>query len=101
MSLIRVLGWIVDGWFLNPKIHGILQNVIQVLTWHPQPPLAEGRNHHERKIHAIIITNFVRFECNYHNPSLWFMIKVKRLAKVRAKSLPGSQISCSQECRRM
>jgi hypothetical protein len=39
-------------WFSNPKKHGILQNVIHVLTLHPQPSLAKGRRHHGRKIHA-------------------------------------------------
>jgi hypothetical protein len=39
----------MDDWFSNPLIHGILQNVIQVLTWHPQPPLVEGQKHHGKK----------------------------------------------------
>jgi len=40
MNLIPVPRWIMDEWFSNPKIHSILQNVIQVLTRHPQPPFA-------------------------------------------------------------
>jgi len=53
MNLILAPGWIVDEWFYNPRIHGILQNVIKVLTWHPQPLLAEGPKPHGRKIHAL------------------------------------------------
>jgi hypothetical protein len=45
MNLISIPGWIVDEWFSNPKIHGILQNVIQVLTFHPRHPLIEGHKH--------------------------------------------------------
>ncbi len=54
------LGWIVNEWLSNPRIHGILQNLIQVLTWHPQLPLAKGQNHNGRKIHTTtsqVITN--------------------------------------------
>jgi hypothetical protein len=50
----------MNEWFLNPRIHGILQNIIQVFIGHPQPLFAQGRSHHGRKIHAIasrIITN--------------------------------------------
>jgi hypothetical protein len=36
MNLILAIGWIVDEWFPKPIIHGILQNLIQVLTRHPQ-----------------------------------------------------------------
>ncbi len=43
----------MDEWFYDPNVHGILQNVIQVLAWHPWPSLAEGPKHHERKIHTI------------------------------------------------
>jgi hypothetical protein len=50
MNLILALGWIVDEWLSNPRIHGILQNVIQALTLHPWPSLAEGCKHHGRKI---------------------------------------------------
>jgi hypothetical protein len=60
MNLILALGWIVDEWFSNPKIHGILQNVIQVLTWHPWPSFIKGQSHHGRKIHTTasqVITN--------------------------------------------
>jgi hypothetical protein len=42
MNLIPIPGWIVDEWFSNPNVHGILQNVIQELTWHLGPLLAEG-----------------------------------------------------------
>jgi hypothetical protein len=51
MNLILAPVWIVDEWLFNPKIHGILQNVIQVLAWHPWPPLAQGQSHHGSKIH--------------------------------------------------
>jgi hypothetical protein len=65
MNLIPVLGWIVDEWFSNPNVHGILQNVIQVLTWHPQPLLAKGPRHHGRKIQTIagqiIINHYLIF----------------------------------------
>jgi hypothetical protein len=33
MNLIPAPRWIMDEWFSKPKIHGILQNVIQMLTW--------------------------------------------------------------------
>jgi hypothetical protein len=52
MNIIITLKWIVDEWLSNPKIHGILQNVIQVLIGHPWPLLAQGRSHHGSKIHA-------------------------------------------------
>jgi hypothetical protein len=52
MNHILVLGWIVDEWFYDPKVHGILQNVIQVLTWHPRPSLVKEPKCHGRKIHA-------------------------------------------------
>jgi hypothetical protein len=52
MNLIPAPRCIMDEWFYNPIIHGILQNVIQVLTWHPRPLLVEGHNHLGRKIHA-------------------------------------------------
>jgi hypothetical protein len=38
-------GWMVS----NPKVHGILQNVIQMLTWHPQPLLLKDPNIMEEK----------------------------------------------------
>ncbi len=44
---------IVGEWFSNPIIHGILQIVIQVLTWHPRSPFVDGCSHHGRKILAI------------------------------------------------
>jgi hypothetical protein len=56
MYLIPTLGWIVDEWFFNPKIHSILQSVIQMLTLHPRPLPIEGH----KKIHATtsqVITN--------------------------------------------
>jgi hypothetical protein len=53
MKLIPTPRWIMDEWFFNPKTHGILQNVIQVFTWHSWPLLVEGQNHHGRKIHTI------------------------------------------------
>jgi hypothetical protein len=53
MNLIPALKWIVDERFFDPNIRGILQNVIQVLTWHPWPLLVKGPIHHGRKIHAI------------------------------------------------
>ncbi len=53
MNLIPTPRWIVDEWFFNPKIHDILQNVIQVLIGHPRPLLAQGQSHHGRKIHTI------------------------------------------------
>ncbi len=43
MNLIPTLRWIVDEWLSNFKIHGILQNVIQVPTWHPRPLLVEDK----------------------------------------------------------
>jgi hypothetical protein len=49
MNLIPTPRWIVDEWFYDPNIHGILQNVIQVLTWHPQPLLVKGPNIMEKK----------------------------------------------------
>jgi hypothetical protein len=52
MNLILILGWIVDEWYFNTIIHSILQNVIQVLTWHPWSSFADAHNHHVRKIHA-------------------------------------------------
>jgi len=45
MNLIPTPRWIVDEWFSNPSIHRILQNVIQMFTWHPNPPLAKGPRH--------------------------------------------------------
>jgi hypothetical protein len=45
MNFISTPRWIVDEWFSNPKIHGILQNVIQVLTFHPRHPLVKGHKH--------------------------------------------------------
>jgi hypothetical protein len=60
MNFIPAPGWIVDEWFYDPKVHGILQNVIQVLTWHPRPSLVKGPKRHGRKIHATaswVITN--------------------------------------------
>jgi len=42
----------MDKWFSDPNVHGILQNVIQMFTWHPQPLLAKRPKHHGRKIHA-------------------------------------------------
>jgi hypothetical protein len=33
---------ILDEWFSNPRIHGILQNIIQMFTRHPWPSLAQG-----------------------------------------------------------
>jgi hypothetical protein len=53
MNLILAPRWIVDEWFFDPKIHGLLQNVIQVLIGHPWPPLASRQSHHGRKIHVI------------------------------------------------
>jgi hypothetical protein len=41
MTLISTPKWIVDEWLFN-IIHGILQNAIQVLTWHPWPLIVEG-----------------------------------------------------------
>jgi hypothetical protein len=54
MNLIPSLRWRVDEWFPNPKIHGILQNVIQVAYMAPTTPmpLVEGQNHRRKKIHA-------------------------------------------------
>jgi hypothetical protein len=52
MNLVPTPRWIMDEWFSNPKIHGILHDVIQVFTWHPWPVLVEGRRHHGRKIHT-------------------------------------------------
>jgi hypothetical protein len=52
MNFILAPGWIMDEWFSNLKVHGILQNVIKMLTWHPQPLFVEGPKHHGRKIHA-------------------------------------------------
>jgi hypothetical protein len=54
MKLIPSLRWIVDEWFYNPNIHGTLQNVIQVITWHPWPLFTKGPKHHGRKIHTTI-----------------------------------------------
>jgi len=42
MNFILAPRWIMDEWFSNPRIHGILQNGIQVLAWHPQPLFAKG-----------------------------------------------------------
>jgi hypothetical protein len=53
MNFIPTPRWIVDEWFSNPKIHGILQNVIQVFTLHPWPSFAKGPKHHGRKMHGI------------------------------------------------
>jgi hypothetical protein len=36
----------MDEWFSNPKKHGILQNVIHVLTIHPWPSPIKGHKHH-------------------------------------------------------
>jgi hypothetical protein len=55
MNLIPIPRWIVDELFLNPRIHGILQNIIRVLTLHPQPSPTEGCKHCGKKIHAIAI----------------------------------------------
>jgi hypothetical protein len=35
MNLIPTPRWIMDEWLFNPRIHGILKNVIQVLIGHP------------------------------------------------------------------
>jgi hypothetical protein len=40
MNLIPTPRWIVDEWFSNSRIHGILKNVIQMLIRHPWPSLA-------------------------------------------------------------
>jgi hypothetical protein len=53
MNHISTPRWIVDECFLNPIIHGILQNVILVFTLHPWPLPIEGCKHHGKKIHAI------------------------------------------------
>jgi hypothetical protein len=49
MNLIPIPKWIVDEWFSNPSVHGILQNVIQMFTWRSRPPLAKGFKHHGNK----------------------------------------------------
>jgi len=52
MNFIPTPRWIVNEWFFNPIIHGILHNVMQVLPRHPWPLLAQGQSHHGKKIHA-------------------------------------------------
>jgi len=52
MNFIPTQKWIMDKWFFDPNVHGILQNVIHMLTWHPRPLLAKRPKHHGRKIHA-------------------------------------------------
>jgi len=54
MNLIPTPRWIMDEWFFDPNVHGILQNVIQMPTWHPQPSLSERPRHHGKKIHKTI-----------------------------------------------
>jgi hypothetical protein len=74
MNFIPTPRWIVHERFSNPKIHGILHDVVQVLKWHPWHVLVEECRHHGKKIHTTasrVIINCITSYC------LWFLVVLK------------------------